>query len=159
MRHLDPVHGDVYCLVCWNEFLEQKPWLVGERVNVPDKRRRVDPPSAAASAATAAATSRPPSTPPAMPAEPLPDASVDSTATAAAPTHEWEVETDDGWAPWIPLSRQGHPKEIPEIGEELQHRSANGRWRYISVLHAETESIQRNTRTGAERRLRRVQPA
>ena len=34
------------------------------------------------------------------------------------------METDDGWAPWIPLSNKGHPKELPDVDEPIEHRSA-----------------------------------
>ena len=83
----------------------------------------------------------------------MPDASVDPTESE----WQWHVQTDEGWVLWKPLSNKGHAKPIPEIGEELQHRSANGRWKYISILLTENDGFQRNIETGAERHLRRVQ--
>ena len=124
--------GDLYCEPCWQNFLIQKPHLVSR----PVKRRRVELTAGGASSSIASS----------------------STASERSPqSPKWQVETDDGWTLWVPLSSNGNPK--PFHGTRLEvitHTSANKKQKYETTFMSNLEAVQVNLKTGKRRRVRRI---
>ena len=69
----------------------------------------------------------------------------------------WEVECEDGWKLWVPLSNSGQPKEFDATpGSEVFRTSKNGKQKYRTQFLSLVRGIQTNVKTGTQRRLRAV---